>query len=120
LKKYQFFGKRNKNKLLNFISSFGIEIAFFNKLYADKAKLRVIGGRLPAIIGGGPTVPEMEQAGKATDPKFSGRPGCRSTCLPVGREENFSGSVVYSSNGLFFFEMKVPTEVGTVVLTNLS
>jgi len=34
----------------------------------DKAKPRVIVGRLPAIIGGGPAVPEMEQVGKATGP----------------------------------------------------
>ncbi len=27
-------------------------------------------GRLPAIAGGGPTAPEMAQAGKATDPKI--------------------------------------------------
>ena len=27
-------------------------------------------GRLPAVTGGGPTVPKMEQAGKATGPLF--------------------------------------------------
>jgi len=44
----------------------------------DKAKLQVIGGRLPAVMGGRPTVPLLEQAGKATDPKFLGWPGCQS------------------------------------------
>jgi len=44
----------------------------------DKAKLQVIGGRLPAVMGGRPAVPSMEQAGKATDPNFWGRPGCQS------------------------------------------
>jgi hypothetical protein len=37
--------------------------------YAEKAKLRVIGGRLPALNGGGPTASKIEQSGKATDPK---------------------------------------------------
>ena len=46
------------------------------KLYVetDKVKLRVIGGRLPAEIGGGPTVPEMVQAGNAMGPKILGQP----------------------------------------------
>jgi hypothetical protein len=44
----------------------------------DKAKPRVIVGRLPAVIGGRPAAPEMAQAGKATGPDFAGQPGCRS------------------------------------------
>jgi hypothetical protein len=44
----------------------------------DKAKPRVIGGRLLAVIGGGPTAPLLGQTGKATDPEFLGWPGCQS------------------------------------------
>jgi hypothetical protein len=49
----------------------GIEgIIFASKKHkTEKAKLQAIGGRLPAVIGGGPTAPEWEQAGKATGPR---------------------------------------------------
>lgn len=53
-------------------------------------------GRLPAVIGGGPTVPEMEQAGKATGPEFSGQPGCRSK----GDDPRARGLLL--TTGLFF------------------
>jgi len=45
-------------------------------------------GRLPAVTGGGPTAPEMEQAGKATGPRLLGQPGCRS-------RRNFAKPVAY-------------------------
>jgi len=69
----------------------GIKLAgvfFYSwKGIADKAKLRVIGGRLLAVTGGRPTAPNMVQAGKAT-------PTCRNCfrmqeCLAC-REPNHS------------------------------
>jgi hypothetical protein len=44
----------------------------------DKAKPRVIVGRLPAVTGGRPTGPKMEQAGKVP-------PACRNAAVrPAG------------------------------------
>jgi hypothetical protein len=56
-------------------------------------------GRLPAVFGGGPTVPKKEQAGKATGP--TGIAG-----LP--KEKKFyMGPVVYIDHGLFYSAEKV-------------
>jgi hypothetical protein len=43
----------------------------------DKAKPRVIVGRLPAVTGGGPAAPKRVQAGKAT-------PACRNAIRHAG------------------------------------
>jgi hypothetical protein len=96
----------------------------------DKAKPRVIVGRLPAVTGGRPTVSKMEQAGKVTpacrnaavrlagwtgflasgkrqalrragtDPEQLGWPGCRSGIERTG------SPWLHSKGGLFFIFRK--------------
>jgi len=57
-----------RNQLVEPVAFSGIKIAPImprkNIGIVDKAKPRVIVGRLPTIVGGGPTVPDMEQRGK--------------------------------------------------------
>jgi hypothetical protein len=58
--------KKNLKKVLTTLKS----ICIINSsiyLNPDKAKPSVRRGRLPAVMGGGPTASEMEQAGKAAD-----------------------------------------------------
>ena len=56
-------------------------------------------GRLPAVVGGRPTVPGTEQAGKATGPTgIAGLPKQKKFCV---------GPVVYIDRGLFYSGEKV-------------
>ncbi len=70
---------------------------------ADKAKPRVIGGRLPAVIGGRPAAPNKVQAGKTTGPYSRDSRVAEATCLSTGRKK-LAKPVVCSDYGFFYLD----------------